>query len=76
MKSLTVRSYFSSKFAQLATALMLAFVLVGPAAAVPGTATAVVTAIQALAVPLGLVAAATLILLVGMKAYKHFRRAL
>lgn len=47
-----------------------------PAFAVAGTATDVVAAIEALAVPLGLVAAATLILLVGMKAYKHFRRAL
>lgn len=69
---------FKSKFAALFTALT--FAVLAPAAFASGgtsvDVSAVVTAIQAAATPIGAIGAAVLIVLVAIKVYKWVRRAM
>ena len=69
---------FKSKFAALLTALT--FAVLAPAAFACGGASvdvsAVVTAIEAAATPIGAIGAAVLIVLVAIKVYKWVRRAM
>ena len=69
---------FKSKFAALLTALT--FAVLAPAAFASGgtsvDVSAVVTAIEAAATPIGAIGAAVLIVLVGIKVYKWVRRAM
>lgn len=70
---------FKSKFAALLTALT--FAVLAPAAFAGGGSTsvdvsAVVTAIEAAATPIGAIGAAVLIVLVAIKVYKWVRRAM